>query len=137
MSGEELHVEMERSTDMPRVKVSWTVNMPMLLTAASLIAYASWWARGVEYDVSSHKAAFESKAAQTDASLASINAIVSQMPNVLYRLGTAETQLDRLTTNVVGSIDGLRKDVGTLTTKVEVLSQKIETSPRRTVSPPL
>lgn len=137
MNGEELEVETERSLDMARVRVSWTVNIPMLITAAAMVASVTWWARGVEYDVSAIKLAAEAKAAQTDASLASINAIVGQMPNVLYRLGTMESQHDRLATNVVGAIDGLRKDVGTLSTKVEVLSQKIETTPRRTVSPPL
>ncbi len=70
----------------------------------------------------------------TDQNFAAINAQLAVLQNLPYRMTQAETRLDengkrmdRFSETFLGTLDGMRKDIASLSTKVEVLSGKIDT----------
>lgn len=57
-----------------------------------------------------------------------------QIVNLPYRvtvveqqMGTVNTRIDRVSENVIAALDGVRKDIAQMTTRLEVLTQRLET----------
>lgn len=115
------------------VNVNWNINAGTILTVlamgtASLMYIASIDARvkqGEDYRVI--------RSNMTDKNFANVNAQLDAMKDLPYRIGQLEAQanaanarMDRIADSFLGSAESIKKDVNALTTKVEVMSQKID-----------
>jgi len=75
----------------------------------------------------------ETRSKLTDNNFAAINARMEPLANIPYRVAQTETairatnqRLDRRAETIVNSLDLIKKDVNVLSTRVEVLSNKID-----------
>lgn len=117
------------------------MNVPTLLAIGGLVWYTAQNDAKQEQRISTIEQSRVERAKEADlkfsginASIASLSQKVDPLGNVTYRVGVVEGQigetnkrLDRLAETIVNSLDLIRRDVNGLSTRVEVLSQKIDT----------
>lgn len=117
------------------------MNVPTLLAIGGLVWYTAQNDARQEQRISAIEQSRIDRAREADlkfsginASIASLSQKVDPLGNVTYRVGVVEGQigetnkrLDRLAETIVNSLDLIRRDVNGLSTRVEVLSQKIDT----------
>ncbi len=121
------------------VRVNWfNINIPTILAVASAAIGLIVWVNDLKNDVEESVEYRKTRAVQTDKNFADLNAIVRPLAeanaNLTYRMGQNEgaikatnERIDRLAENLLNSMEGLRKDVAALSTKVEVVSSKLDT----------
>lgn len=116
------------------------MNVPTLLAIGGLVWYTAQNDAQQEARIDAIEKSRQERSKEADGKFAAINTSVSvlsqrvePMTNVVYRVGVVESQvvetnkrLDRLQEVLLASIEALRKDVNTMSTRVEVLAQKID-----------
>lgn len=116
------------------------VNVPTILAIGGLVWYTAVTKANIESSINAIEQSrverskeADRKFTNIDNTLAQVSARVEPLNNVTYRIGVVETQiietnkrLDRFAETIVNSIDLIRRDVNTMSTRVEVLSQKID-----------
>lgn len=116
------------------------INVPTLLAIGGLIWYTADNNRAQLSRIEAIETSRVERAKEADAKFSAINSSLSALSqkvdpigNVTYRIDRAEVQigetnkrLDRLAETIVNSLDLIRRDVNGLSTRVEVLSQKID-----------
>lgn len=117
------------------------MNVPTLLAIGGLVWYTAQNDARQEQRISAIEQSRVDRAREADQKFSSINTSIAAMSqkveplaNVAYRVGVVEGQvqatnerLDRFAETIVNSLDLIRRDVNGLSTRVEVLSQKIDT----------
>lgn len=128
--------------------VKWDINLGTITTLGIALATVGIWVNtqltSLEERVNSTENFRASRTAQTDKNFVDLGILVkstqegvfklsSDVNNLTYRMGQNETRLtnadermDRIADSVLKSVDTIRKDVGALSTKVEVMNQKID-----------
>ncbi|WP_099868242.1 hypothetical protein [Pararhizobium haloflavum] len=123
------------------VRLNWiTVNVPTIIAIAAGIMAGTWaWAEltsriaTIESAREMRSQANDQKFAEINTSIAGLRQAVTPMDNLSYRVGVLEGSLgetndriDRLSETIISSLELIRRDVNGLSTRVEVLSQKID-----------
>lgn len=109
-----------------QLEFNWgVVNVPTIVGLLSIIGMI--WAQSAER--AKKDTDFELRIANIEKNEAQNRAINEAVPNIQYRL-TAQETLAGATNNRIDrgfdAIDDVRKDIGGLSTKIEVLTQRIE-----------
>lgn len=105
------------------------INVPTILAIGGLV----WYTAENNATTNARLQALETSSSGITSSVNALVARVEPLGNVTYRVGVVEGQvletnkrLDRLAETIVQSLDMIRRDVNGLSTRVEVLSQKID-----------
>lgn len=124
------------------------INVPTLLAIGGLVWYTaanntSTLARidAIEKSRVERSKEADAKFSAINSNMAALSQKVDPIGNVTYRVGVVEGQinetnkrLDRLAETILNSLDLIRRDVNGLSTRIEVLSNKVDaiTPQRRT-----
>jgi uncharacterized protein YoxC len=101
------------------VQVNWgTFNVPTLLSVLGILWYTATHTERQDNQLDSNKITMES----LQKSLDDLRTKTAPLDNVIYRLTTLETKVDR----TADALQDIRTSVGALSTSFEVLSQKID-----------
>lgn len=128
--------------------VKWDINLGTVTTLAIVLSTVGLWVNtqltSLEERVNNTEQFRASRTAQTDKNFVDLGVLVkstqdavfkqsSEVNNLTYRMGqneerltNADKRMDRIADSVLQSVDAIRKDVGALSTKVEVMNQKID-----------
>lgn len=132
--------EMHQTT---QLRINWlNVNVP---TIVALIT-AGWWAttylNGLDFRLQEVEEYRIERSKVTDRKFDLIEDRMQPLSNMPYRVQILETQIieankrmDRMAETIINSIDMLRRDVNGLSTRVEVLANKIDTNFPGTAKP--
>jgi len=112
------------------VHINWrTFNIPSLLTAIGTAVAVVTYVNSLD----ARLAKVEERSVITDKKFDDIQKSLDPLVNMPYRVNVLEQQatainqrIDRFTEVITGTMELIRKDVGDLSTKVEVLSNKID-----------
>lgn len=112
--------------------VNWlNVNMPTILTVLTVGAGTVTYINKLEARISASEDYRVMRSAQTDKAFADVGAQLHLMQDLPYRMGQVEsnvgnsnTRIDRIADSVLSSVEGLKKDVGTLSTQTQLIGQK-------------
>lgn len=139
----------EQNSERPeKMAVRWDLNMGTVITVVMALAGGAFWTntkitsleervrQGEDYRVSRTTSTDKSFVELTTAvrSLeAALNKISSESTNLNYRMGQNEANLnavnsrvDRTGESMISSVESLKKDLTSLSIKVEVMTQKID-----------
>lgn len=123
------------------VRLNWiTINVPTIISIVTAIMIGTWGWANTNNRISSVEKARDTRTIQTERrfdeinnSIAGLRESVTPLDNITYRVGVLEGSLsetndriDRLSEAILSSLDLIRRDVNGLSTRVEVLSQKID-----------
>jgi len=122
--------EMQNGT----VQINWrTFNIPNLVAIVTLGIGAITYMNKLDSRIASVEEYRVTRSSVTDKKFEEIQRTIEPLSNVPYRVGVLEQQtaatnarIDRFTEIISTNLDLLRKDVAGLSTRVEVLSQKID-----------
>lgn len=140
-------METSMSTEVNRDKVVnvWRVNLPQIVTtviaAIGSIVTIVWAVGSLRTDVTVNtkdikriQDTMQGRQTYVDTQINTINNKLNDMGNYGYRITTAEANIDstnkrvdQITSTINTAVEGIRKDISDLTTKVEVQSNKIDT----------
>lgn len=111
------------------------INVPTILAIGGLV----WYTAQNNAATYARLHALENSSAGITASVNALVARVEPLGNVTYRVQVLETQaaetskrIDRFSETIVNSLDLIRRDVNGVSTRIEVLSQKIDSLPSNT-----
>jgi chromosome segregation ATPase len=127
-------VSEDKSMPMQKATLAMNFNIPTLLSVGGVIvAMVTGWA-DVNSRIENMEAYRADRSRSTDANFAAINMQLGQLSNIPYRVQQTETRLeetgkriDRLSETIINSLDNIRKDLNGLSTRVEVMSGKLDT----------
>lgn len=117
------------------------VNVPTLLSIGGLIWYTATNDASQRHRLEAIENSQKDRAVVTDEKFATIKsdlALVSQrvepLSNVVYRVTVVEGQvsetnkrIDRFSESIINSLELIRKDLSGISTRIEVLAQKVDT----------
>jgi len=118
--------------------INWTtVNIPTIITVAATAVGMVTYFNSLDSRLTTIEQSSVSTQAQITQKFEEVNNKIEQqaqsLENIPYRVGVIERGLeeanrrtDRLSDVILSNMDGLRKDINTLGTKVEVMSSKID-----------
>jgi len=131
-----------------QVAVKWDINMGTVVTITIALATVGIWVNTQITSLGERVANSENfrqmRTAQTDKNFVDLGIIVkstqesvlkqgAEVTNLTYRMGQNETRLteadkrmDRIADSILGSVGSLKDDVARLSTKFEVMNQKID-----------
>jgi hypothetical protein len=117
------------------VRINWaTVNFPTILAIAGMGVGAIYGYADLQNRLAKVEEYRVSRSAVTDRKFDDVQEALEPLVNLPYRVGALEQQqlatnlrIDRMTEILTNTMELIRKDVATLSTKVEVLSSKIDT----------
>lgn len=119
--------------------IQWLrVNVPTLIAIGTLIWYTAAQNTRQDERISAIEESRSQRSSEFSKTIADLSGQVSSTRTTLdtlpYRVGQLETglsdsnkRMDRISETVIQSLDAIRKDIATVSTKVEVLSSKIDT----------
>jgi hypothetical protein len=109
-------------------------NVPTIMAVAGVGLYINSWMTETDAKLSQIEAYRITRSQTTDANFGAINSVLKELQNIPFRVNALDVQMteankrmDRLSENLVNSVDMLREDVNKLTVKVELLVQKVDT----------
>lgn len=118
--------------------INWTqVNIPTIITVGVTAIGMVTYFNGLDSRLSTIESNGETAKVQLAQQFEAVNNKIEQqaqaLENIPYRVGVVERGLeeanrrvDRLSDVIVNNMEGLRKDINTLGTKVEVMSSKLD-----------
>lgn len=115
------------------------VNVPQIAAVFGAVLFINSWMNDVDASLVEMEKYRVSRSTETDKNFANVNAKLDALSDIPLRttqneeaIKNANVRIDRLAESIVNSMDMLRKEVYTMSTKVEVLSQKIDSiTPQR------
>lgn len=114
------------------LKVNWaTFNVPTIIAVLTIGWYASAKQERQDARIDAIEQARASAIVTYDKRITAIEAKVSTLDNITYRVTVAEQgilNVNARADRIVDSMQGLRSDIAALSTKFEVLSQQIRTA---------
>lgn len=116
------------------VMVNWrTFNVPNLLAIAGAAVAVVTYVNSLDSRVAKIEENSASRSVVIDKKFDEIQLSLATLNNMPYRVGILEQQatainlrIDRFTETITNTMELIRKDVGSLGTKIEVLSSKVE-----------
>lgn len=117
-----------------QVNVNWNINLgtifTVIVTSATVLIYVNTLANKVD-EIERFR---QSRVASSDKNFSEIQSKLAQVPELTYRVGQTEgaitamnDRMNRFADSFLGTAESIKKDVNSLVTKFEVMSQKIDT----------
>jgi len=117
--------------------VKWDINIGTLVPIGMALLGGAFW-------INTQLTGMDLRMHQTESNITELTAGVkavqdssikqsNDLNNLTYRMGQTESaigsanqRMDRIADSVLASVDSIKKDIGALTTKFEVMSQKFD-----------
>lgn len=112
--------------------VNWfNVNMPTILAVVAMGTGTITYINHLESRIAQVENYRAMRSGQVDKTFADIGAQLSLLNNLPYRMGQVEAnvnssnvRMDRIADSVLESVEGIKKDVGAMSTQVSLIGQK-------------
>lgn len=134
MNERPVAVEMNRA-----VQVNWgTFNVPTILSVLGLLWYTATHTERQDARIDAIEISRASRSIELNSSIMALQAKVAPIDNLLYRLTVVEqgvADVNRRVDRQSDSLQGVRDDIAGLSTKFEVLQQRIEAVLPPTIKP--
>lgn len=112
--------------------MNWfNVNMPTIIAVAGAAIGIITYVNHLDARIEQVELSRSMRSGQMDKTFADISAQLSALNNLPYRMGQVEAnvgnsnqRMDRIAESVLGSVEGIKKDVAELSTQVRLVNQK-------------